>query len=96
MISKFNEFVDNSFSNKIISLIEDSENVNISDPEIISQNDSYRQVVSFGEKSIPYIVERGKYLWNIALMEITGIEPIGKKSSEIVNFWKNWAKENGY
>ena len=91
-IDKFNEFV----SSEIYTLIEKSESTPLSDPIAISQRDSYKKLLSMGDKVLPYILERKSYIWNIALKELTGVEPIGDKSSEIMEFWEKWSIENGY
>jgi hypothetical protein len=91
-IEKFNEFV----SSEIYALIEKAENTPLSDPIAISQRDSYKKLVSMGDKVLPYILERKSYLWNIALKQLTGVEPTGDKSSEIMDFWEKWSIENGY
>lgn len=92
-IRKINEFINDA---EIYSLIEKAENTPSSDPEHIANRDSYKKVVQIGESVIPYLVDRKSYIWNIALKKLTGVEPIGETSSEIVNFWENWAIENGY
>ena len=94
-VEKFNEFLSND-NTELLKLIESAEMTNLSDPVKISESENYRKVVNFGKLSLPILIERKSYIWNIALKEITGIEPIGVKSSEIVNFWVNWGKENGY
>jgi hypothetical protein len=91
-IKKINEFVNES----IYSLIEKSENTSSSDPEYIANRESYKQVLEIGEKVIPFLIERESYIWNIALKELTGVDPIGTKSSEIVEFWNKWGLKNGY
>jgi hypothetical protein len=93
-VEKFNEFVNGDFS--FIQLIEEVEKTNVSDPQKISEGESYRKIVSIGEKVVPFLIERKKYIWNIALKDITGVEPVGNSSSEILEFWKNWMKENEY
>lgn len=92
-IRKINEFLNES---EILSLIEKAESTPLSDPIAISNRDPYKNVVKIGKSIIPYLIERNSYIWNEALKEITGIDPIGKKSSEILDFWKNWSIENGY
>ena len=44
-----------------------------------------------GDKVLPYILERKSYIWNIALKKITGVEPVGLNSSEIMDFWEKWS-----
>jgi hypothetical protein len=97
-IEKFNEFVDNSNINKseIINLIESAELTNSSDPIFISEREQYRNVVKLGKLVLPLLIERKSYIWNIAIKEITGVEPVGEKSTEITDFWIKWSKENGY
>lgn len=82
----------------IIKLIEEVENTNSSNPEFISNTKQYKKVVNLGEKVIPYLIEREKYIWNIALEELTGNSPDRSltKSSEISEYWKKWGKLNGY
>ena len=96
-IEKYNEFINNDES-MIISLIEEAEKTNSSDPEVIANRESYKKVVSLGEKVIPYLIERNQYIWNIALKSLTGHSPNEslQKSSDITKYWQNWAKENGY
>jgi hypothetical protein len=96
-IEKYNEFI-NSDEFLIKELISSVENTNISDPEKIANTTSYKKVVSLGKKVIPFLIERKKYIWNIALKQLTGSEPTNNlsKSSEITTYWLNWAKENGY
>ena len=98
-IEKFNEFLNNSNSiNKveIMNLIQSAEFTNSSDPVFISEREQYREVVKLGKLVLPLLIERKSYIWNIALKEITGVEPIGDKSGEIVDFWTKWGLENGY
>jgi hypothetical protein len=64
--------------------------------DLIAQRESYRKVVSMGKITIPYLLERNSILWNITLSELTGCSTSSYISSEILDFWKNWAKENGY
>lgn len=96
-IEKYNEFLDNkiSISNDIIRLIEDAESTPISDPVAISERKQYRKVIEIGQSVIPFLIERKLYLWNIGLKELTGVEPKGENSNEIVNFWSKWLDENG-
>ena len=92
-IRKINEFVNES---KIYSLIEEAENTPSSDPVHISSRESYKKVMELGNVVIPYLIERNSYIWNIALKELTGVEPTGTKSSEIFEFWSKWGTKNGY
>jgi hypothetical protein len=92
-LKKINEFINDS---EIYLLIESAENSPSSDPEHIANRESYRRVFELGEKVIPYLLERESYIWNIGLKKLTGIEPIGERSSEIVEFWNKWGLENGY
>jgi hypothetical protein len=92
-IKKINEFINDS---EIYSLIEEAERNPFSDPEYISNMDSYKKVLKLGGRAIPYLLERNSYIWNIALKKLTGVEPIGNKSSEILEFWKKWGVDNGY
>ena len=96
-IRKYNEFINND-DILIHQLIEKVENTNSSDPISIADSDLYKQIISIGDNVIPYLIERNQYIWNIALKKITGVEPDIKlqKSSEIIEFWKNWGLENGY
>jgi len=91
-IKKINEFVNESV---IYSLIEKAESTPSSDPEYISNRESYTKLIEIGEQVIPYLVERS-YIWNIGLKKITGVEPVGNNSSDIMNFWKKWSINNGY
>ena|ERR1035437_7730665 len=93
---KFNEFINNDSS--ILELIEDAETTNLPDLEEIAQRESYRKIVNMGEKIIPYLLKRNSIIWERALKELTGDGPDPMESSvtERVEFWKNWAKENGY
>ena len=98
-IEKFNEFINSSEiinKSEVINLIESAELTNSSDPILISKREKYRNVVKLGKSILPLLIERKSYIWNIALKEITGVEPIGEKSSEITDFWVKWGKENGY
>jgi hypothetical protein len=98
-IEKFNEFIRSSEiinKSEVISLIESAELTNSSDPILISKREQYRNVVKLGKSVLSLLIERKSYIWNIALKEITGVEPIGEKSSEITDFWVKWGKENGY
>jgi hypothetical protein len=92
-LKKINEFVNEP---NIYSLIESAERTPFSDPVYISNRDDYKRVIDLGEKVIPFLIERNSYIWNIGLKELTGVEPIGKTSSEIVDFWNKWGLENGY
>ena len=91
-IKKINGFVNESV---IYSLIEKAESTPSSDPEYISNRESYTKLIEIGEQVIPYLVERS-YIWNIGLKKITGVEPVGNNSSDIMNFWKKWSINNGY
>ena len=91
-IENFNEFV----NSEIYNLIEKTENTPLSDSIAISQRDSYKKLVDMGDKVLPYILERKSCIWNIALKKITGVEPVGLNSSEIMDFWEKWSIENGY
>lgn len=86
-IRKINEFVNESL---IYSLIDKAESTSSSDPEYIANREPYTKLIELGEQIIPYLVERS-YIWNIGLKKITGVEPDGNNSSEIMNFWKKWA-----
>lgn len=81
---------------KIMNLIQSAELTNSPDAVFISEREQYREVVKLGKLVLPFLIERKSYIWNIALKEITGVEPIGDKSSEIVDFWTKWGLENGY
>lgn len=103
-VNKYNEFINNE-QMLIIKLIEEAEHTNSSNLEAISQREPYRKVVEFGEKVIPYLLERNIIMWNIALSELTGekfepyIDEVGfyhLDSNEVKEFWKKWASENGY
>jgi hypothetical protein len=92
-IKKINEFVNES---NIYSLIQKAELTPFSDPEYIASREPYQKVLDLGEKVIPFLIERNSYIWNIGLKKLTGVEPIGQKSSEIVEFWNKWGLENEY
>lgn len=77
------------------SLIEKAESTPSSDPEYIANREPYIKLLELGEQVIPYLVERS-YIWNIGLKKITGVEPDGNNSEDIMNFWKKWAIDNGY
>jgi len=96
-IIKYNEFIDNELS-IILNLIKESEDINLPDLELISQTESYRKVVSYGKKVIPLLLERNSIIWDRALSEITGngLSPIDYNVKERLNYWKNWANQNGY
>lgn len=92
-IKKINEFVNESL---IYDLIEKAESTSSSDPEFISNRNPYVKLLEMGNQVIPYLIERESYIWNIGLKILTGIEPEGNNSSEIMNFWKKWSIDNGY
>ena len=94
-IRKINEFLNES---EIISLIEKAESTPSSDLVNISKRKSYRDVVNLGKSVIPYLIERNSILWDIALRELTGdgLESENHSTSERIEYWKNWAIENGY
>jgi hypothetical protein len=92
-IEKFNEFINEG---EIFSLIERAENTPSSNPEQISNREPYKRILEMGKKVIPYLLERESYIWNIGLKKLTGVEPEGNKSSEIIEFWNKWGVENGY
>ena len=96
-ISKFNEFIDND-ELLIKQLIKEAEHTNSPNTEVITNREPYRKVVLMGKKVIPYLIERKKYIWNIALKELTGSEPGSTltRSSDIVEYWQKWGSENGY
>ena len=96
-LNKFNEFLDNE---KILikELILDSENSNLPDLFMISKNNSYQKVISYGKKVIPYLLERDSIIWDIALSEITGdgLSSLDYNTKDRLNYWKKWAIENEY
>lgn len=96
-INKFNEFVDNDIV-IINKLIEESENTNLPDLISISKRDSYRKVISYGKKVIPYLLERNIIIWDIALSELTGegLSPLEYNTTERLNYWKKWKIDNEY
>lgn len=96
-MKKFNEFIDNELF-IIKRLIEESENTNLPDLEMISQRESYRKIVSFGKKVIPYLLERNLIIWDRALSEITGdgLNPLEYNTTERLKYWKNWSEKNEY
>lgn len=92
-IKKVNEFISSSKLKGIINLIEEAESTPSGNPEKIASSSEYRAIVNIGEEVVPILIERNKYIWNIALKEITGVNPVGESSSEIKEFWKKWIQE---
>lgn len=92
-IKRINELVNESL---IYNLIEKAESTPSSDPEFISNREPYVKLIEMCNSIIPYLIERDSYIWNIGLKSLTGIEPEGNSSSEIMDFWKKWAIDNGY
>ena len=106
-IKKYNEYLDNSYSNiKLMIQKLESDCANKSDLDIISNHESYEKIVKNGRKSIPFILENidnCHVIWFRALNEITGQYPEEKlyekgiyDTSEIRKIWKKWLIENGY
>jgi hypothetical protein len=102
-ITKYNEFLDSSDLSKnneieIKELIRKGEFTTSSDLVQISNKEPYKKVISFGEKALPYIFESEHLLiWDIALRKITNVDVSESlDSNQRVDFWKKWAKENGY
>lgn len=95
-MKKFNEFVNNDFL--INNLIEDAENSNLPDLKLISQRESYRNIIKIGNSVIPYLLKRNNIIWDNALSEITGegLKSLDFDTKERMNYWKNWAIKNGY
>lgn len=95
-MKKFNEFVDNDFLIK--NLIEDAENSSLPDLKLISQRESYKNIIKIGKSTIPYLLERDNIIWDNALSEITGegLNSLEFNTKERMNYWKNWAIKNGY
>lgn len=104
-VEKFNEFINNE--DLIINqLIEEAESTPLSDLVAISKRDSYKKVISLGEKVVPYLLDRvinGDPIWNIGLGEILGekfepsVDNLGfynLKVSEMQDFWKKWKLDN--
>jgi len=84
----------------IKSLIEKVENNNFADRDKIYNLPEYRKIIEIGNMAIPILLKtlNENNLWIEALSKITGVKTDDnlKLSSEINDFWKNWAKENGY
>lgn len=95
-IEKFNEFKINKTIDisKVIDLIEKIEITNLSDPILISEGNDYKTVVSYGYDILEVLINRNRYIWNIAIKEITNVQPEGKTSAEINTFWKKWYERN--
>lgn len=96
-LNKFNEFVDNDII-IINNLIEESENTNLPDLQMISNRESYKKVISYGRKVIPYLLERDSIIWDIALSKITGdgLNSLEYSTSDRLEYWKKWSQENEY
>ena len=95
-IKKFNELVNSNNAIIIIDLMEKAKSSNSSDLEKISQREPYKKIVEMGDEAIPYLLKDMDLIWYRALSRITGVETVGNTSKEVINFWKKWAKENGY
>jgi len=95
-LNKFNEFVSNDMI--ILKMIEEAESTPSSDLEEISKRKSYKNVVSIGEKVIPYLLKRNLIIWDRGLSELTGVglNSLEHNTSERKEYWEKWAKENGF
>jgi hypothetical protein len=99
-IIKFNEFVNND-DISIEQLIKEAECTNKPDLESIANREPYKRVIALGKKVIPYLLERLDHsgpVWDRALTELVGegLDPLEYTTSERINFWKNWAKNNDF
>lgn len=105
-IKKYNEFFDTDMYIEVdvVKLMEKVEHdcANKSDLDAIAEHKSYKEIVENGTDSIPFIMEKinnNKYhvIWFRALNEITGRSVYDiYKTSDMINFWKKWASDNGY
>jgi len=104
-IKKYNEFVDYDahVDIDVKTLMEklESDCCNKSDLNVIAEHKSYKEIVDNGYNSISDIIENidnCHVIWFRALNEITGEKSIYDiyKASDMRNFWKKWASENGY
>lgn len=75
----------------------------ISSIDEIESNESYLQIISMGEKALPFIFQDLKYepaLWFSALENITGQNPIDISHRGIIKLmtedWLKWGREHGY
>lgn len=99
-ISKFNEFLNND-KFIIINLIENMESdlKHLSDSQLVETHEKYQELLQYGDIT-KYLLDRidETNIWYSTLSKITGIDhnKFISKSSERNQFWKNWAKENGY
>lgn len=101
MIERFNEFLNNNYIDEdvLFKLIEDAEHTNLADLEMIAQRESYRKVINYGKKVIPYLINRpGLLVWDRGLSELTseGLNPLEYNSKIRVEYWKKWKIDNGY
>lgn len=96
-INKFNEFI-SSEESVLLKMIEEAESNPSSNLEEIFNSKSYKDVISVGEKVIPLLLKRNLIIWDRGLSEITktGLDPLNYDTSERKEFWKNWAKKNGF
>ena len=98
-IKKFNEYVNND---KIIveNLMNDVQRQcgNMSDLERMSQSESYRNLVNYGKKAIPFLLEETSPYWLAALNELTelNLDTTKYNHSKQWQIIKEWSKENGY
>jgi hypothetical protein len=91
-------FFKNYKENLIIEMIKLAESTPLSDLEAISKRKPYKEVIKMGKEIIPYLLKRDLILWDRGLSELTdqGLNPLEHSTSVRSEYWKKWAKENGY
>ena len=80
-----------------------SETMFYSSSTTIFNNSSYKEIINFGEKSVPWIIRELKRTddhWFYALKTITGINPVNPENygiiSQMKKDWIDWAEQNNY
>ena len=99
-INKFNEFINNDkfIITELIQIME-SDLKHQSDSQLVETHDKYKELLKFDNITkylLDWIDETN--IWYSTLSKLTGVNhnDFIKQSSERRNFWKNWAKDNGY
>jgi hypothetical protein len=90
--------MDSNTDRHITSLIKDASNTPSSDLLQIANSEPYKKVLNMGKRVIPYLLKDKLIIWDHALSELTGqgLCPHEYTTSERVDYWKKWGRENGH
>lgn len=98
-IIKFNEFLNSEILIKELIIELESKYRHHSDLHLIESDNDYERLL-LSKEIIPFLIERIDHtnLWYSALSKLTNVNDLDfiSKSSERKDFWKKWAKNNGY